>query len=155
LKSLMQLENVDTTFVELPQARAASPHFNLEADETLPAICNRAEAMVLILPEYNYGSAPVLQSILQTLLRGSSRKALGICDLSPGWSGGLRVMQELLPVMRQARVLPLLWEANLAHDLNWLDNVGQWREEKHRAPLENFLQDVISLAASLRRPTFS
>ncbi len=151
LKSLMQLEHVDTTFVELPKVRTASPYSSLEADETLTTICARAEAMVLILPEYNYGSSPALQDIFKTLLRGRGRKVLGLCDLSPGWLGGLRVMQDLMPVMRQARVLPLLWEASLAHDLNWLDDFGHWREEKHRAPLENFLREVVALAASLRK----
>lgn len=147
LQNLAQTENVDTTFVELPKVRAAS----LSADDTLNTICAHADALVLVLPEYNYGSSSALQEIFSTVLRGDERKVLGICDLSPGWLGGLRVMQDLLPMMRQTRALPLLWEASLAHDLNWLDDIGQWREEKHRKPLENFLQEVIALAASLRR----
>lgn len=148
LQTLAQTENVDTTVVEFPKVRAAS---NWETDETLATICAHADALVLVLPEYNYGSSSVLQEIFNTVLRGDERKVLGICDLSPGWLGGLRVMQDLLPMMRQTRALPLLWEASLAHDLNWLDDIGQWREEKHRKPLENFLQEVIALAASLRR----
>ncbi len=150
LQNLAQTENVDTTFVELPKVHAAT-HFG--ADETLNTICAHADALVLVLPEYNYGSSSALQEIFTTSLRGSARKVLGICDLSPGWLGGLRVMQDLLPMMRQARALPLLWDASLAHDLNWLEHVGQWREEKHRKPLETFLQEIIALAASLRRPS--
>lgn len=146
LKTLQQLENVDTTFFEIQTSKPET-----EADrQTLNILCERADAILLVLPEYNYGASPAFQKILRTALRQTRRKVIGVCDLSPGWLGGLRVLQDFMPAMRQSRVLPLLWDESLAHTQNWLENFGQWREEKYRAPLENFLQEVISLAATLR-----
>lgn len=144
IKTLQQREHVDTTFFEI---QASKP----EADrQTLNMLCEHADAMLLVLPEYNYGSSPAFHELLRVALRQARRKVIGVCDLSPGWLGGLRVLQDLMPAMRQGRIIPLLWDERLAHRQNWLEDFGQWREEKYRAPLENFLREVLSLAATLR-----
>ncbi len=45
----------------------------------------QADAMVLVVPEHNYGFPNVLKSLLEKTFSESVCRAVGICDLSPGW----------------------------------------------------------------------
>jgi NAD(P)H-dependent FMN reductase len=56
---------------------------------------------VLVVPEYNHGYPGLLKHVLDTNLKEYIHKAVGICGVSAGGLGGTRVIQNLLPVMRE------------------------------------------------------
>ena len=62
---------------------------------------NRADALVIVAPEYNHGYPGLLKHVLDTNLKEYVHKAAGIVGVSAGVFGGARVIQNLIPVLRE------------------------------------------------------
>src|SRR6187200_3516474 len=75
---------------------------------------NRADALVLVAPEYNRGYPGLLKHVLDTNLKEYIHKAVGICGVSAGGFGGTRVIENLLPVMRELGLLTIFWDGNFS-----------------------------------------
>src|SRR5918911_4917549 len=73
---------------------------------------NRADALVIVAPEYNHGYPGLLKHVLDTNLKEYIHKAVGICGVSAGIFGGARVIQNLIPVARELGLSPIFWDMN-------------------------------------------
>ena len=61
----------------------------------------RADGLVIVAPEYNHGYPGILKHALDTNLKEYIHKPVGLCGVSAGGFGGTRVIESLLPVMRE------------------------------------------------------
>src|SRR5262245_12316419 len=61
----------------------------------------RADALVLVSPEYNHGYSGMLKHVLDSCLQEYVHKAVGVVGVSAGPYGGTRGIQDLLPVLRE------------------------------------------------------
>src|SRR3712207_4491736 len=96
--------DVETTLVDI-RTLALPTHDAGEAikQPAFSELCARADALVLVVPEYNHGYPGLLKHLLDTNLKEYIHKAVGICGVSAGGFGGTRVIQNLLPVLREDR----------------------------------------------------
>src|SRR5438874_2210148 len=62
---------------------------------------SRADALVIVQPEYNHGFPGLLKHVLDSCLKEYVHKAAGIVGVSAGPWGGVRGIQTVLPVMRE------------------------------------------------------
>ncbi|MBA3273225.1 MAG: NAD(P)H-dependent oxidoreductase, partial [Chthoniobacterales bacterium] len=62
---------------------------------------HRADGLIIVAPEYNHGYPGLLKHALDTNLEEYNHKPVGICGVSAGPFGGTRVIENLLPVMRE------------------------------------------------------
>lgn len=69
----------------------------------------RADAFVLMAPEYNHGYPGLLKHVLDTNLKEYIHKAVGVCGVSAGNFGGTRVIENLLPVLRELGLVTIFW----------------------------------------------
>ncbi|HYX41476.1 MAG TPA: NAD(P)H-dependent oxidoreductase, partial [Pyrinomonadaceae bacterium] len=60
-------------------------------DENFSAAMARADALIIIAPEYNHGYPGLLKHALDTNLKEYIHKAVGVCGVSAGGFGGTRV----------------------------------------------------------------
>jgi NAD(P)H-dependent FMN reductase len=111
----------------------------------------QAEAMILVVPEYNYGLPDMLKKVLDNSLPKQTGRVVGICDLSPGWFGGSRLLESLLPMMRKSGLIPIFWDENLAQSEEFLGNSATPAEQIQRQLLDNFLRDLLWMAFALRQ----
>ena len=84
----------------------------------------RADALVLVVPEYNHGYPGLLKHVLDTNLKEYIHKAVGICGVSAGGLGGTRVIENLLPVMRELGLVTIFWDGNFSSVQNLFDANG-------------------------------
>ena len=77
-------------------------------------LCMRADAFILVAPEYNHGYPGLLKHVLDTNLKEYIHKAVGICGVSAGGFGGTRVIQNMLPVMRELGLVTIFWDGNFS-----------------------------------------
>src|SRR5437660_2635418 len=82
-------------------------------DATFSATIERCDGIILVVPEYNHGYPGLLKHALDMNLKEYVHKAVGICGISAGPSGGARVIEGLLPVMRELGLGALFEEYNL------------------------------------------
>src|SRR5919197_5317325 len=70
-------------------------------DSQFSATVARADGLILVVPEYNHSFPGLLKHVLDTNLNEYIHKAVGVCGVSAGPFGGARIIQSLLPVLRE------------------------------------------------------
>src|SRR5437667_8815527 len=81
-------------------------------DSKFSATIQRCDALIIVTPEYNHGYPGLLKHALDMNLEEYIHKAVGICGVSVGLFGGARVIEGLLPVMRELGLVTILWDVN-------------------------------------------
>jgi NAD(P)H-dependent FMN reductase len=111
---------------------------------------NRADALIIIAPEYNHGIPGLLKHVLDTNLKEYIHKAVGICGVSAGPFGGTRVVQNMLPIMRELGLVTIFWDGNFSSVQNLFDASGQLLDQAYVRRLDKFLKELIWMARVLR-----
>src|SRR5918994_3501150 len=94
-------------------------------DASFSATIQRADGLILVVPEYNHGYPGLLKHALDSNLKEYIHKAVGICGVSAGGFGGTRVIQNLLPVMRELGLVTIFWDGNFSGAQKLFDAEGK------------------------------
>lgn len=111
---------------------------------------SRADALILVSPEYNHGYPGPMKHLLDTNLKEYIHKAVGICGVSAGPFGGSRVIENLLPVMRELGLVTIFWDVNFSQVQNVFDGNGKLLDQAFVRRAEKFLKELIWMAKVLR-----
>jgi NAD(P)H-dependent FMN reductase len=114
-------------------------------------ICERADGLVLVVPEYNHGYPGMLKHALDSNLKEYIHKAVGVCGVSAGGFGATRVIENLLPVLRELGLVTIFWDGNFSGATNLFDENGKIRDEAtHARRMDKFLGELIWMSKVLR-----
>ncbi len=111
---------------------------------------NRADALVIVSPEYNHGAPGLLKHVLDSCLKEYIHKAVGIVGVSAGPFGGSRGIQSLLPIMRELGLVQIFWDVNFSQVHNAFNESGQLLEPAYLKRIEKFLKELVWMAKTLR-----
>ena len=109
-----------------------------------------ADALVIVAPEYNHGYPGLLKHVLDTNLREYIHKAVGIVGVSAGVFGGARVIQNLIPVMRELGLVTIFWDVNFTTVQSRFDESGALVDESFLPRIDKFLDELVWMAETLR-----
>ena len=110
----------------------------------------KADALVIVAPEYNHGYPGLLKHLLDSCLKEYIHKAVGICGVSAGGFGGTRMIQDLLPVMRELGLVTIFWDGNFSNVQTLFDVDGRLIDPSYARRLDKFLKELIWMAKVLR-----
>ena len=119
-------------------------------DPAFSEVCMRADAFVLVTPEYNHGYPGLLKHALDTNLKEYIHKPAGICGVSAGPWGGTRVVENLLPVLRELGLVAIFWDVNFANVQKTFDASGSLLEPAYVHRFEKFARELLWMARVLR-----
>ncbi len=119
-------------------------------DPRFSALVARADALVLVVPEYNHGYPGMLKHVLDTNLKEYIHKAVGVCGVSAGPFGGTRVIENLLPVFRELGLVTIFWDVNFSSVQDRFDSEGKLIDEAYFQRADKFLKELIWMAKVLR-----
>jgi NAD(P)H-dependent FMN reductase len=119
-------------------------------DAKFSVTCNRADAFIIIAPEYNHGYPGLLKHVLDTNLKEYIHKAVGIVGVSAGPFGGTRVVQNLLPVMRELGLVNIFWDGNFSKVHKAFDEKGALLDQAYPRRVEKFIKELIWMGTVLR-----
>jgi NAD(P)H-dependent FMN reductase len=119
-------------------------------DAHFSATMMRADALVLVVPEYNHGYPGLLKHVLDTNLKEYIHKAVGICGVSAGGLGGTRVIENLLPVMRELGLVTIFWDGNFSSVQNLFDTNGTLVDQAYITRMDKFIKELVWMAKVLR-----
>ncbi|HEY6186671.1 MAG TPA: NAD(P)H-dependent oxidoreductase [Pyrinomonadaceae bacterium] len=119
-------------------------------DAGFSATVARADALVIVTPEYNHGYPGMLKHVLDTNLKEYIHKAVGICGVSAGGFGGTRVIENLLPVLRELGLVTIFWDGNFSGAQKLFDAEGVLLDQAYIKRLNKFLKELIWMAKVLR-----
>ncbi|MDD5543962.1 MAG: NAD(P)H-dependent oxidoreductase [Acidobacteriia bacterium] len=111
---------------------------------------NRADALVIVSPEYNHGYPGLLKHVLDSCLKEYVHKAVGLVGVSAGPFGGTRGIQGLLPVMRELGLVNIFWDVNFSSAHKAFDENGKLLDGAYLKRIDKFLAELIWMAKTLR-----
>ena len=109
-----------------------------------------ADALVIVTPEYNHSFPGLLKHILDSCLKEYIHKAAGIVGVSAGPFGGVRVIQDLIPVIRELGLVNIFWDVNFGNVAKVFDESGNLLDQAFIARADKFLNELIWMAKTLR-----
>ena len=110
----------------------------------------RADGLVIVSPEYNHGYPGILKHALDTNLKEYIHKPVGLCGVSAGGFGGTRVIESLLPVMRELGLVTIFWDVNVSSAGKVFDASGQLLDSALPRRIDKMLGELIWMARVLR-----
>jgi NAD(P)H-dependent FMN reductase len=111
---------------------------------------NRADALVIVTPEYNHSFPGLLKHVLDSCLEEYIHKAAGIVGVSAGPFGGTRVIENFLPVLRELGLMTIFTDVNFGTVGKVFDESGKLLEQAFVRRTANFLDELIWMATVLR-----
>ncbi|HET7873856.1 MAG TPA: NAD(P)H-dependent oxidoreductase [Terriglobales bacterium] len=142
----LETELIDIAQLPLPTNDAGEA----TKDSVFSEKMERADALVVVSPEYNHGYPGLLKHVLDSCLKEYIHKAVGIVGVSAGPFGGSRVIQNLLPVMRELGLVTIFWDVNFSSVQKVFAEDGKLLDESFIRRIDKFLKELIWMAQTLR-----
>jgi NAD(P)H-dependent FMN reductase len=119
-------------------------------DPKFAATIERCAGLIIVTPEYNHSFPGLLKHALDMNLKEYIHKAVGICGVSAGPMGGARVIESLLPVMRELGLVTIFEDVNFGKIGSLFDERGQLLDENFVRRVDTFLNELIWMSKVLR-----
>jgi len=151
LGEVAKREGVETELVDIRALPISTADEGGAAkDPGFAATVTRADALVLVVPEYNHGYPGLLKHVLDTNLKEYIHKAAGVCGVSAGGFGGARVIENLLPVLRELGLVTIFWDMNFSSVRDLFDASGRIRDDAYVKRADKFVGELVWMARVLR-----
>ena len=109
-----------------------------------------ADALVIVTPEYNHSFPGLLKHVLDSCLEEYIHKAAGIVGVSAGPFGGVRAIQDFLPVIRELGLVNIFWDVNFGNVASVFDSSGNLLDQAFIKRADKFLDELVWMATTLR-----
>src|SRR5437870_6641672 len=110
-------------------------------DPKFSATVQRCDGLIIVTPEYNHGYPGLLKHALDMNLEEYIHKAVGICGVSAGPFGGARVIEGLLPVIRERGLGAIFEDVNFGKVQTIFDEQGKFLDQTYVRRVDKFLKD--------------
>ncbi|BCL34494.1 NADPH-dependent FMN reductase [Nostoc sp. MS1] len=145
-------DKLETELIDIREIAIATD----DAGETLKnpefaTTIERADGLIIVVPEYNHGYPGLLKHVLDTCLKEYIHKAVGLCGVSAGPFGGTRVIQNLLPVMRELGLVTIFYDLNFSNVQTLFDDSGNLIDKPtYIRRMERFMDELVWMSTVLK-----
>ena len=119
-------------------------------DPGFAAAITAADGLLIVSPEYNHSFPGLLKHVLDSCLTEYIHKAVGIVGVSAGPFAGTRVVQGLLPVMREVGLVTIFWDVNIGNVSNVFAEDGRLLDDAVIRRSDRFIRELIWMSKVLR-----
>lgn len=152
--SLLQQEDVDTFIIDIRDlpipTNDAGPDVHIEG---LTDAVKRADAYIIVTPEYNHTYPGLLKHVLDFNYSEYLHKAVGVCSVSVGPFGGVRAVEALLPTLKAFGLSTIVTDLNFGDVNNLVNASGQLNEEaqsNYSQRFNRFVNELLWLTRTLK-----
>lgn len=110
----------------------------------------KADGLVIVTPEYNHGYPGALKSVLDLLLREYIHKAVAFVGVSAGPWGGTRVIEAMVPMVRELGLAVTFTDLNFPKVQSVFDEQGKLLDAAFEKRAEAFLDELIWMSRVLK-----
>ena len=110
----------------------------------------RADGLVIVAPEYNHGYPGALKSVLDLLLKEYIHKAVGLVGVSAGPWGGTRVIEAMVPMVRELGLAVTFTDLNFPTVQGKFDDSGKLLDDAYDSRVRGFLDELVWMSRTLR-----
>jgi NAD(P)H-dependent FMN reductase len=145
-RSGVRSELIDVNSLRLPVDDAGEAI----KDQTFAAAISAADGLVIVSPEYNHSFPGLLKHVLDSCLSEYIHKAVGLVGVSAGPFQGTRVVQSLLPVMRELGLVTIFWDINIGQVGTVFSEEGRLLDDAVVKRSDRFIRELIWMSKVLR-----
>ena len=113
------------------------------------AIIN-ADGLVIVSPEYNHGYPGTLKAVLDLLLKEYIHKAVAIVGVSAGPWGGTRMIEAMVPIVRELGLAVTFTDLNFPFVQKSFDESGKLLDPAFEQRAKDFLDELVWMARVLK-----
>ena len=110
----------------------------------------KADALIIVSPEYNHGYPGELKMMLDLLYKEYMQKPVGFCGVSAGGLGGARVVEQLKLVSLGYDMVPIHEVMYFSMVQNLFDEKGNIKDVLYGNKTQAFLNELISYVEKLK-----
>lgn len=110
----------------------------------------QADGLVIVSPEYNHGYPGVLKAVLDLLLQEYIHKAVALVGVSAGPWGGTRVIEAMVPMVRELGLAVTFADLNFPSVQKKFDEQGTLQDQAYEQRVKDFLDELIWMSRTLK-----
>ena len=110
----------------------------------------KADGLVIVTPEYNHGYPGTLKAILDLLLKEYIHKAVAFVGVSAGPWGGTRVIEAMVPMVRELGLVVTFTDLNFPKVQKRFDAEGKLLDPAFEQRAKDFLDELVWMAGVLK-----
>jgi NAD(P)H-dependent FMN reductase len=110
----------------------------------------RADGLVIVSPEYNHGYPGALKSVLDLLLKEYIHKSVAFVGVSAGPWGGTRVIESMVPMVRELGLTATFADLNFPVVQNKFDEDGVLLDKAYEQRVNGFLEELVWMSRVLK-----
>ncbi len=109
-----------------------------------------ADGLVIVSPEYNHGYPGSLKAVLDLLLKEYIHKAVGFVGVSAGPWGGTRVIEAMVPMVRELGLAVTFTDLNFPAVQKKFDDGGRLLDQAYEQRVKDFLDELVWMSRTLK-----
>jgi NAD(P)H-dependent FMN reductase len=110
----------------------------------------QADGLVIVTPEYNHGYPGILKAVLDLLLKEYIHKAVAFVGVSAGPWGGSRVIEAMVPMVRELGLAVTFTDLNFPTIQKKFDEQGKLQDPAYENRARDFLDELIWMSRTLK-----
>jgi NAD(P)H-dependent FMN reductase len=110
----------------------------------------KADGLVIVSPEYNHGYPGSLKAILDLLLKEYIHKAVAFVGVSATPWGGARVIEAMVPMVRELGLAVTFTDLNFPHVQKTFDAEGKLLDQAFEKRAKDFLDELVWMSRTLK-----
>ena len=110
----------------------------------------QADGLVIVSPEYNHGYPGTLKAVLDLLLKEYIHKAVALVGVSAGPWGGARVIEAMVPMVRELGLAVTFSDLNFPSIQKKFDEQGKPLDPAYEQRLKDFLDELVWMSRTLK-----
>lgn len=143
------LPNVKTTLVD-PRDLHLPNEGQVVRDPSYTKITKEADAFFIVCPEYNHGFPGSLKRMLDSELKNYIHKPVALAGVSSGALGGARVIELLVPVVRELGMIVTFEDVRFPHVKDLFDDEGTLQDETYIKRVQKSYTELVWMAQALK-----
>ena len=150
---LQERPEVTSDFFDVRDFDIPNDNYGQEIKDQFPAWRDaiiKCDGLVIVAPEYNHGYPGSLKSVLDLLLREYVHKAVAFVGVSAGPWGGTRVIEAMVPMVRELGLVPTFSDLNFPGVTSKFGSEGELLDPAYKARADAFLNELVWMARSLK-----
>lgn len=124
---------------------------NTPEAKKLAGLIEKADAIIIVSPEYNHGYPGELKMMLDLLYPQYAKKPVGFCGVSMGGLGGARCVEQLRLVAAELHMVSIRESIYFSGVRQLFDEQGHIKDQSYYARAGTFLNELIWYAQALKK----
>jgi chromate reductase len=143
---------LESELIDVRDYRIAATDNTQELPEAknLAGTIDKADALIIVSPEYNHGYPGELKMMLDLLYQQYAKKPVGLCGVSMGGLGGARCVEQLRLVAVEFHMVPIREAIYFSGVRQLFDEKGVIKDSAYHARAKTFLDELVWYAQALK-----